>query len=106
MILAWWREIAIAAALAAAGLQTVRLANEQADHFRTKAAHAVQLQRIADGTSQAAQAAQKAQQATQLAVASIGTIRTQEKTDAIADNSARRARDLTGSGGMRIPAVC
>lgn len=106
MILAWWREIAIAAALAFAGLQTVRLSGEEADHFRTKAAHAVQLQRLADGTTKAAKAAQAAQQAHQQAVASIDTQRTGEKDHALSNNDALRAADSAGTRGLRVPAAC
>lgn len=105
-MIGWWREIAIAAALTLAGLQTVRLSSEESAHFRTKSAHAVQLQRIADATAKAAVAAQRAQQTYQQAVAAIDTQRTQELSHALADNDSLRAADAAGTGRLRVPATC
>lgn len=106
MIVTWWREIAIVAALALAGLQTVRLASEEADHFKTKAGHAVQLQRLAERAKEVADAITAADEAQRRAFNTIDLQRTQEKDRALSDNDARRARDLAGRGGMRIPATC
>lgn len=105
-MIAWWREIAIAAALAFAGLQTVRLSSEQSEHFRTKAAHAVQMQRLADASTAAAVAAQRAQQTYQQAISAIDTQRTQELSHALADNDFLRAAVRDGTRRLRIAAVC
>ena len=81
-------------------------ATERAAHAGTRAAHALQLQRIADKANAAAAAAVLAQQAHQRAVAAIDTQRTQEKDHALADNERRRVLDAAGPGRLRIPAVC
>ncbi|HVR50588.1 MAG TPA: lysis system i-spanin subunit Rz [Pseudorhodoferax sp.] len=81
-------------------------ATERAAHAGTRAAHAQQLQRLADKATVAAVAAQRAQQAHQQAVAAIDTQRTQEKDHALADNERRRVLDAAGPGRLRIPAVC
>lgn len=97
---------AVAALLVLAAAQRAQLSGERADHMRTKAAHAEQLQRIATKARAAADAAVLAQQAQQRAVAAIDAQRSKEKDDALSDNDARRARDAAGSGGLRIPANC
>lgn len=105
-MIGYWREIVIAASLLLAGLQTVRVASEEAGHAETKAAHAQQLQSISEASTKASKAAQDAQKAAQATVAAIDNLRTQEKANALADNERRRADDLAGRGGLRIPAIC
>lgn len=105
-MITYWREIAIAAALALAGLQTVRLAGEEAEHFKTKTAHAVQLQRLAERAKSVADAIAAADESQRRAFNTIDLQRTQEKDRALSDNDARRARDIAGAGGLRIPATC
>jgi prophage endopeptidase len=81
-------------------------ATERADHADTRAAHAQQLQRIADKTTAAAGAAFLAQQAHQRAVAAIDTERTQERDHANQDNDRLRAAVRTGTVRLRIAATC
>ncbi|KQP36149.1 lysis system i-spanin subunit Rz [Pseudorhodoferax sp. Leaf274] len=98
--------LALLAVAGFAGVQTIRLSTEKAAHFQTKTAHAVQLQRLAERAKDVADAAVIAQQAQYRYAAAIDAQRSEEKDHALADNDARRARDLAGSGGMRIPATC
>lgn len=94
--------LALAASLGLAGMQTVRLASERAERMRTVAAHAQQLQRIAEATTKTVAAVQLAQRAHQWAVAAIDTQRTKELNDALAENDSLRARTVR----LRIPAIC
>lgn len=94
--------LAVAVSLGLAGVQTLRLSAERAEHMRALASHAQQLQRISEATTKAAAAAQLAQRAHQWAVASIDTQRTQELSNALAENDALRARPVR----LRIPAIC
>lgn len=108
-VIPYAREIGALSVLAVVGfggVQTIRLSSEQASHFQTKAAHAVQLQRFAERAKDVADAAVLAQQAQYRYAAAIDAQRSEEKDHALTDNDARRARDLAGSGGLRIPAVC
>ena len=93
-------------AVAAAGTQTVRLANERAAHSDTRTQHAQQLQRIADATSMAATAAVRAQQAQQQAVTAIDIKHTQELSHALANNESLRADVRAGTVRLRIAASC
>lgn len=95
--------VAVLVALSAVIVQQGRLDHERADHMRTKAAHAQQLQRIAESTTKAATAAQRAQHAHQQVVAAIDTQRTQELSNALADNDSLRA---AGAVRLRIAASC
>ncbi|HVR53753.1 MAG TPA: lysis system i-spanin subunit Rz [Pseudorhodoferax sp.] len=100
--------VLLLAALAASHWAAYRQggATERAAHANTRAAHAQQLQRLADKTAAAATSAQRVQQALQQFVAAIDTQRTQELAHALADNDRRRTADAAGPGRLRIPAVC
>lgn len=103
-MITWWREIVIAVLLGLLGLQTVRLAGEESEHFKTKTAHAVQLQRLADNARDVATKAQQFQTALQQAVAAVDAAKTKERDDALADNARLRAGDRPGR--LRIAAAC
>ena len=105
-MITWWREIAIVAALALAGVQTVRLADGRAENMRIKAAHADVLRDLAERSSQAATKAQQFQTALQQAVAAVdsaGRARLKEKEDA---NTKLAADVATGRQRLRVRAVC
>lgn len=97
---------ALVLAVAAAGTQTVLLANERAAHADTRTTHATTLQGIADATTRSATAAQRAQQAMQQAVAAIDAKHTQELSHALSDNDRLRADVFAGRRRLRIAAVC
>ena len=97
---------ALLLALAGAATQTVRLADERTDHQTTRAAHAQQLQRLAEAAARSASAAVAAHQAIARTVAAVDLQAQQERTRAQTETDRIAAGVHAGTVRLRVAASC
>lgn len=101
--------ILLALVLLLAGLlwrQHLATAGAQTTLAQAEARHSQQLARLEAAARDASTAALRATEARVAAVAAIDSHRTQELSDALAENDRMRAADAAGPGRLRIPATC
>lgn len=102
----WIAAGAIAAAVAAAGVQTVRLAGEKTDHAQTRENYAKQGHKAAERALALQQERDQAREALGATLAGIDTRENAKLKDA--ENENNRLRDCLrrGTCGLRIAAIC
>ncbi len=105
-VLKFWREALIVGLVLAVGFQQVRVANERADHQKTKAGHAVVLQDLANKTLAAYKAVVADDEARKKAVASLDEKHTKELNDEKAKLEKLHSDVRSGRVGLRVNATC
>ena len=105
-LLKFWREALIVGLVLAVAGQQVRVADEKAEHQKTKAGHTMVLKDLADKTLAAYQAVVAEDDARKAAVAALDEKHTEELNDEKAKLETLRGDVAAGRVGLRVNATC